>query len=157
LIDTIVHIFNNNTDLIKDFSIKMESKHKKIKMDIDIGYTDDVKLIKNVKLNNEQKIPNILGDIILQHICKTIQLNIDIFDGMSIPDSIVKINNLYNEQKIFKLRKEVINFDNELKHIQQLKKEYDNKIKSYETILSNKGFHSNDIEPHILSDLLLYI
>jgi len=157
VVDSVVYIFNNNSDLVQDFKIKMTSKHKKIKMDIDIDYTEDKKLIKSINIDTEQKLPKILCDIILQHICEKSELNYDIFNNMSITDAIVKINDIYNDAKLNKLREKIPNFNNELEHLKQLKIKFDCKLKSYQTILatSGKGFHPNDIEPDILSDLLL--
>ena len=75
-------------------------------------------------------------------------------EGNSIEYDSIKVSGSQSDKilKEYLEKDEVLNSKWDL-----LKKEYDNKIKSYETILSNKGFHSNDIEPHILSDLLLYI
>lgn len=157
VVDSVVYIFNRNSDLVQDFKIKMTSKRKKIKMDIDIDFTEDKKLIKSVNVDTEQKLPKILCDIILQNICEKIELNYNIFNNITITDAIVKINDMYNDTKLNKLREKVPNFDNKLENIKQLKKKLDSELESYQTILatSGKGFHPNDIEPDVLSDLLL--
>jgi len=158
VVDSVVYIFNKHPDLITDFKIKMSSKCKQIKMNIDLDSTEDKDFIQSIKIDTEQKLPPVLCDIILQHICEQSNLQYEVVHNLLITDAIVKINNMYNDAKIIKLKEIIPNFDNKLENLKQLKIKYESELKSYQQVLSNSGeeFHPNDIEPTVLSDLLLY-